>query len=330
MRHWILCGLAALALGACGADDADTGAATDESPTSQTTDPPESSTTTEPPSNEVRAGSIDEDLLGAPFLGDLTFVAPVDCAVPIEEVVLKGGSTAELTYTLSFTATADGTSVAFEDMTVHEIDGQPVPADQQEFAAATFRLPSFVVDSDGLLVEVTGVEELVESIAALDPDIAAGLSTPGLVATIEDLVASKYWLVWVGFWANWAVIEEPVETGVDESRDVEFVVESLGTTDDGLAALRVTSEIEGPQFVEAMQSVIEGILPADATTEETVEALASAQGSLRDRFEVVTDPKTLRPASTYVERDVDLTVDGGSGSQLESRSATFGWDRSDC
>lgn len=294
------------------------------------------STTSSPPmvnaedQGMVRAGSVDETNLGDPYLGPLTFVPPIDCSVVIEENFEKGGSDYTLGYSLEFTRSAGGTDVSFVDMRVLEQNGRAVPVDQQSLAALPFRLPTFGVNDDGLLVDITGTQEMIDVIYEADPEVAELMSGPAFIATIEDLIASKYWGVWVGFWAEWGSFEDTVEPGYIEGTDLEFTAESLGTTEDGLAVLRYTSVLQGPTLVESLRSVFESLVPSETSQDEMEEALATADGTMRDRFEVVTDPTTLWPESTYFERDIELTMEGETNSQLEKRAIAFGWDRSTC
>ena len=244
--------------------------------------------------------------------------------MPVAEEVLKSGKTAVLHYTLDLQADGQNLLVSFDDMSVISVDGTELPDAVSQTAAASFLLPSLVVDRDGFVVDVVGMDALVEQIEALDPSGDFEV-TPELAAVLEDSVTSKYWDSWAGMWATWGSFEDEVEAGTSEFAaasgiavsDVEM--RSLGAVDGSLVALLSTITLDGDDFTLAMGGTV-----AMATGSDPTES-SSISGQRVVTVEVVTDPATLRPTSAFTSIEVEVTADGETRSQLEERRWIFDW-----
>src|SRR5690606_15181713 len=158
---------------------------------------------------------------------------------------------------------------------------------------------------------VRGADELVERLP-IDP-AARPFVRQGLAVDVTE----KVWNVAFGLWAAWRTIDAPettavVEEGTDRERQV--TVTSVGT-DGGLAALRY-DPAHGPDAAEAAVA---------SSFPELAGAFATMALGLHDRAEVVTDPTTLWPTSTFLERVAE--VDDGTEviRRFERRSTAFDW-----
>jgi hypothetical protein len=260
--------------------------------------------------------------IGPPYIGPLTFNWASDCTVPVAETVTKRGSTAHLSYGMQIVAEVPNRVVSLVDMVIADIDGSPV-SDPASIAA--FHLPSFVVDDAAAVVEVRGLDEMfddAQNVTGADP----ALLTPELRATLTETVTSKYWGTWAGFWASVGSIGvSRVETIMsvpmgDSQIDTTILLESLGTTADGLAILRHTQTIDGENFLRAM-GIVTGNNEAPA---------ASDSGHQIITIDVTTNPSTLRPASAQIVTNMEFTTAAGTQSMMESRTWTFDWLSSDC
>lgn len=276
-----------------------------------------------PLSKEVIAGALDDAELGAPYLADLVFNWPSDCTVPVVEEVLKAGSTALLSYNLGLKSQGKNNLVTFDDLAVTSFDGNPPSDETAKAVEAQFILPGFLVGPDGKVIELIGLEVMIEQIEALDPSLSVEL-TPELVALLHESIIDKYWGSWVGAWANWGYFDTATEHGTSELRiggdvaisDVEM--KSLGVVDDSLAVLRSTITLDGADFALAMRSVVDiAIDPAGAS---------QFTGQRVITVEVVTDPATLRPMTAFTSIAIELTVDGETRSELEERRWRLDWD----
>jgi len=311
-------------LGACG----DSGGAADTADT-------RTSTSSEAHLSGMTAGSIDTAALGAPYLGPLTFSWPADCEVDVAESVLRKDVRAELSYKLGLVAEGDHIVVSYRDMEVLEVAGRSLSDKERRDAAVPFLLPEMVVDAAGEVIEVRGMDALIDQIADLDPSLRDVASSPTFAQTIESSAISKYWNVWAGGWAMWGSFEETEEEGYYEAADgsapgsPDFTMYSLGTTESARAVLRREEILAGPQLAEAL-GVVMGSLGEDLGKPPDTDAFAGFDGERVTTTEVVTDPATLRPDSTHLRIDLEATFEGETQSVVEERTAVFDWSSSTC
>lgn len=270
--------------------------------------------------------AADPQRLGDPYLGPMHFDWGSDCAVAVREHVTKAGTTAELTYQLRITGDPGGATVAFEDMRIDRLNGEQAEAPPAVLAG--FRLPSFEIDETGRVVEVSGIQDLIDELG----DVAPGLgtpSTPGFVAVLEETVASKYWGSWVGLWVDVESIDEVEHTVVvpqelnGVSYDVEVTVSSVGTDAAGDVVLRLVEVIEGENFARAFLG-INGTLGSKTTTPPDFE------GSRTTTVEIITDPADLRTTAAWFTQEIAVSAEGQHQARRETRAWTFDWEGSDC
>jgi hypothetical protein len=251
---------------------------------------------------------------------------------PVREIIVKRGQTAELTYRLQLSGESDGTSVSIVELTAVSLDGQPLPSDEADALGAAFVLPDWVVDAQGEVVEVRGIEELLDKFDELGGQPIAPEARSGWAQVLEDAVVTKYWDSWAGFWASYGSIDRAREefTATAPTRDAEYgshgVVESVGTTPAGLAILRMTQTLEGDDLARALGGTFESLGAADETG-----ALSGTDAGRRIMtLESVLAPESLRPDSVELTIDIELTMDGETQRGLESRAWSFDWAASDC
>jgi hypothetical protein len=244
----------------------------------------------------------------------------------VSETVTRRGKTAELTYGLRIEADAGGVLVSFVDMTVVTIDGQALPPGAAEQAVAVFLLPSFVVDQYGAVVEIRGMEEMIERLIALVPEMAP-MAGPEYIALLEDWVASKYWESWGGFWSAHGSIDQPhLEATVDvpsgtTTIETDVVVESLGTTATGDAVLRVQHIAEGDDLLNAGGATMSqlGVDPG---------VLSSARRAVT--IDATTDPATLRPSTVSMSMDIEIGNGVDTRREVETHDWIFDWSAPGC
>jgi hypothetical protein len=309
-------------------ESADPPPSTSSTPTAETT-----TTTIEiPPSDGVIAGAIDEQDLGEPYIGELAFVAPLNCSVPVSETILEAGSTVRLEYIVVFTD--EGETVSFGDsgMLAVELDGEPVTESEQSRLGNLHEIPTFVMADDGGLEDIR-IVEFLDNMAAMQPSLTGLSAEPGFVDLIADLFQDKYWTPWYGFWINWGQIAERVETTplmVSATASVPAAVTSLGTTEHGLAAVRAEFSLADEPARANLRELFADWIPGEATPEERDRIIAGTKVQIDRTLESVLDPHTLRPHSVWSRRDVSMTVDGQTTQVEEERSTTFDWAASDC
>jgi hypothetical protein len=244
----------------------------------------------------------------------------------VSETITRRGRTAELTYALRIDADPSGLLISFVDMTVLTIDGQVVPAEVAEQAAAVFLLPSFVVDHDGAVVEIRGMEEMIDKLITLVPEMAP-MAGPEFVALLEDWVESNYWESWVGFWGDYDSVDElryaatvdlAVGAGIVAT---DVLVESTGTNAAGEAMLRFQHVVEGDDFIAAMGTTMTEF-GMDASTFITARRVVTVDSTIA--------PDTLRPSTVSMSMDTEVGDGVGSQTAFEAHDWAFDWSAPGC
>jgi hypothetical protein len=272
------------------------------------------------PEVEVVAGETEGVELAQPYAGELTFVLPENCGVPVEEQrVESDGTEVDLAYTLTFDA--QGMEGRATVVTVDEIDVQQVLVEGLERPAGSvdpvvFERPSLVVEANGQIGGIVGTEELVARLP-IPPD-AAPMVARGLELDMSDQV----WDLPIGVWADLGTIEELESDLAIESptgRRLIGTVWSEGTVGD-LAVLNLVAQ-HAPDDVEAAVA---------ASFPELAPAIGQAEVAIGDVVEVITDPTTLWPRSVSLDRVAESRIGTDVVRRSEHRSLQFDWAASDC
>lgn len=317
---------------ACGSDDESRSSSPPTGESSVDSVPTEPPVATVGTSTDISVGSTAATISteAQPFAGKLTFDWPLGCTVPVEENVTKRGQSALLTYGLRSEETDAGIEISFDEITIDEFNGAEVPDQLAQQVMGQFVLPDFLVGADGVEIGVVGIEE---TLAQMDKAglIDADEFTPQAIALLEETVLTKYWGSWVGFWAGIGSIDEPraasdlpLAVG-DSEMTIDLVVESLPTAVPGAATLRAVQTLAGDDFLRA--------IAAGAATlggEQSPNSLPAADGRRISTVEVTTDPATLQPASVSFVDDVELTMDGVTQTDVETREWRFDWANASC
>jgi hypothetical protein len=288
---------------------------------------------TQPPRSRARdavAGFLGDAQLGDPYLGDLTFNWPASCAVPVVEEVLNEGGLFAMRYNLDLRHDGDDLVVTFADITVTSVDGVAVSDEVSAALSAQLALPGFVVDRTGVVLDFVDVEALVERLESIDPDGNFEV-TPELAGQLEEVVRSSYWGSWVGVWVGWGSFEDAREFGTNEvgiggeTAVSNIEMESLGTADGQLVALRSTITLEGAEFVRAMSAALRVVGNGfETTTNEAV------NGRRVVTVEIVSDPATLQPSTAFTSTETEFTLEGRTERRIEERRWKFDWKSADC
>lgn len=276
------------------------------------------------------AGSLDEATLEPPHLGDLAFVPPRDCSVPARERSEQDGRSVQVGYQVRFADDGDLIVISYEDLEILEVEGrQPSPMEQASLASVAL-MPSIVVDPGGAFVEVRGTRDLIEALLGDDPSAGQVLDDPAYEALMSEVTRRQFWDNWIGLWLDWGRFDEAVEEGdwsIEPEVTTPMLMSSLGTTPDGLAALRQEITIEGELLSTAYAAIYAQLLTPGTDPEEAAQRI---DGQMRIFVEVVTEPETLRPHSVSSFQDVSLELDGLTQGRTEHRVTELDWDASDC
>lgn len=269
---------------------------------------------------------------GPPYLGDLAFDWPRDCTVDVRETVVKGDTSARLSYSLDLTAGSsdlDHIIVSFVDLTVDTIDGEVVPPAANAQLRRSFLLPDFVIDRDGYVVELRGLGQLIDDLNAANPAGPPLELSPDVEATFAQAVSEKYWGTWAGTWADVGSITDTTQqrenelTVGGEDIVIPVTIESL-PADDGRASLTLEARQSGDSFLRALGFTADDIAGTSGALDEITDA---------SRTSLVTaelDPTDLMPSRASIETTIELTSGARTESQFESRAFEFDWANSDC
>jgi hypothetical protein len=288
------------------------------------TDPPtlqprEGTTTSTEPAPAPIAGSLDVGGLGEPHVGPVTFDLPTDCSVPVTEArVESSGLEVDIDYDLTFSSEGANVVVAMDDVVVQRAvtQGREVPAALVPPAIVT--RATVVVGPDATVVEVRGIDELLGLLPDVPPD-----ALPIMEQTFRVDAVDKAWDVWFGTWVGWGSFTGPTEESVTAEvtpDEQTHRMESLGATDGGLAAFRLTATLGDT----AVAQLVAALFP------DLADRLGDVEMHVTDVIETVTDPDTLRPSSAFHERRMQLDDGIAPIEEFERRTTQFDWDAGTC
>jgi hypothetical protein len=173
-----------------------------------------------------------------------------------------------------------------------------------------YHLVHVVTRPDGQIDRLDGADAFLAALKA-DPDTAsqrAVLDNPNLRAVVENTVEQNY-VAWIVTWLDLAWVPEPGRTVRRVRGGVTMTVgsEDLGAEANGRVRLRFRAEGKATD-ISVHPSFLDNLVPDDR--------FAEASGYYV--IELVTDPRTLVPVRTLVEKELRA----GSGA-----TAVRGWSR---
>lgn len=234
-----------------------------------------------------------------------------------------------LTYFVRSTETESGIEISLDEMTMQEINGADLPDAVAPQALAQFMVADFVVGFDGVGIGVVGIEEMLAQMRDAGMIEVAALP-PQAIALLEETVLTKYWGSWVGFWAELGGIDfTRVSTSVplavgDTQVTIDLVVESL-PTGAGEATLRSVQTLTGDDFIRSLGAAANAV-----GNEQSSNSTPAGDGHRITTVEVTTDPVTLRPHRVSFVNDIELTMDGRTRTDTETREWRFDWSSLKC
>lgn len=277
--------------------------------------------------------------------------APAQAQITVEQE--KAGRTFATEMQLDVSRVADSTQwrMDFADVRLLRINEQDVtsPEERSEvpasFLAMTEAEPSFIVDENGYLVDVPGVEGLLDEIIEQMPERPPEVTRDGLRLVLFDpamidLIAAKadrHWHLWVGLW-----LDKDFEPG----RRLEFDAESdyFGITVPSRGYFELLGEVDERPGVSRL--VFELVSRDDALRDAVVQSLKAATeqaqqagepepqlaydaikaAERRERVTVLTELATMRPHEVQASTRITLDIEGhGVHTQSEEHLYRFDW-----
>ena len=293
-------------------------------------------------------------LIGTPLIGHgepLTFdwPAPAQARIVFEDNKATREIVTELQ--LRVTPLEEGSQwrLDFPEVRLLEINGNDVTSpEEQAHLPATFRamsraMPSFIVDAQAEIVDIPGVEmmldTIIESIPEDPPEVTRdqlrlALLDPRVIDLMQAQV-HRFWHLWVGLWLDKEIVPgkrldfEAESDFVGVTVPAQGYFENLGPVDEEPGASRLVFEMtaRGDALREAVYKTLTGAFQqaGEPVPEElTLASIKSAER--RERVTVVTDLETMRPYEVRAMTTLSLdSVDQGPHVEIEEKVFRFEW-----
>lgn len=279
-----------------------------------------------------------------------TFDWPAPAKIGISETAIKNGNHAEMTYALDVKKRDDGKLIIrMVDFQFDSFNHQPITPEFERALRPVIdsfgTLPSFVVNEEGHLVDIVGIDALIDGTGKyLDSvredgkgkEVADQMKDPAVKKMLMRAL-SEYWNGWVEAWIGFGpkpgeTVEEPFREGlVPNQPEIEGVrtYRHLGTDPDNpsLIHLKIDSHIGDPTAGKAIGGLLSRFDQKNkGKSDIDLENMPSI--TVDGEFEVKIDPTTYRPA--WAKRSKNIQVSGPteeeSGSRVESHEYTFHWE----
>jgi len=281
------------------------------------------------------------------------FVWPSPQAIKVSESAIKNGNTAELTYEIDFKSAGKANyQVNLRNLAFIKINGFKVtPEIQQKMQSvinAFNSTPTFVINDAGRLIDIEGVDRLVDATGKMleanrkgsgGPDVTETLKTSPAKALLVQAL-SQYWTCWVEAWIDFdlspgGVLEEAFEESLPQGlSDKKFKGirkwKHLGRIpgQPNLVHLRLETTVRDESLTKAIVESIRKIdqtnhKPPDPELETVLVMLADSS------MEVKIDLATLRPVWAKRTKHIHANTNDpkfAKAERNESHEYTFTWE----
>jgi hypothetical protein len=255
--------------------------------------------------------------------------APV--AIGVQERSLKAEKESISTYDLEVCPRGGGQLVVthrgfkFLRVAGRSASDPEVAAALQQVAPLLSAIPAFVVDRTGLLVEVEGIEAMLDRMEAALPNkgldrLRSMLEDPG-ARRVFMAAASDRWQAWVGFWTQFdprqgaqQIVTEPMPGPPSAEVRSQIVVDRIVSPSHVWISRQ--TKLEGAQAAAMTQNVLKafGVTDLNLQNYETTATLS-----------VVAElgwPQ-LQPKLIQTRKVIAVTGEGKTQSRVEERHYTF-------
>lgn len=275
------------------------------------------------------------------------FAWTVPSRVTVTESVLKKGKKAKMQYDIVVQRhnTGNNLVVSFENYHFVELEGLDLKVDENrkrlvKTEALAGILPSLVISPQGNVVDVTGVNEMIDKgidlfPAAKDPKaratMLASLRAPESVALLKANV-QEFWQVWVETWADLSVAPGKEETyqlanpATGKPSGTTMTIRNLGQPKDAPGKVKLSAQtvLQGPAAKQLLAEVLNSFAPPDRSNPPVSPNLISNL-KRTTALTVVTNPRTLQPDWAQSEVSTDCTIKGQQTNTLERHHYSFDW-----
>lgn len=283
----------------------------------------------------------------------LKFAWPVPSRVTVTETILKKGKTAKTRYDMVLRAQDAGNNreLHFENYQFIELEGIDLTVTENreklgpvlnQLTAVGSMLPTLVINPDGNVEDVVGLDKCVDGalklIPGADPKMEEMLRSPEMMAQMKQK-SVDFWRVWVETWlvcksasGSETSIKMDVPILGGETISAPLVVRNEGPVSGANGDIRLTASaiIDGEPAKKAMQQMMMAMVEKIPVKEGVKPFSPDMVKSLRrtTNFLVITNPKTLQPSRAESEAVVELTIEDQQKSQVEKHEYVFNWTTS--
>jgi hypothetical protein len=276
----------------------------------------------------------------------LRFAWPSPSRVSVTERILKKGKRSVVGYdALLSPRPGGGYEVKIDKFQFLEMEGRalpqgPLPPELKAAVAMAGAFPTLVLSAEGEVVDVVGMEEVIQRTLPLIPEekgmreqVRKALSQPAMVEMMKQRMGD-FWRTWVGAWvgADMAAGEERSGTVPMQLPsgpvDSQVTMHHRGTdaAHKGSVHLEVETVLEGEPFRKAMVGVVSQMIQASAPKEQAPDLDSMLKSARRvSTVEVVTDPATLRPYRARMAQVTKLLMAGQEREEREEHEYSFTW-----
>ena len=266
---------------------------------------------------------------------------PIPGRVQVTDTAFKKGKTGKTRYVLELSRMPNGgAKVKFTNFEFLELEGFDLESAVMRKVLAPVLamaklIPSFKIDRAGNLIEVMGMEAVIEELLQQEKDKAVraqltkAFKAPEVAATMEAAAAS-YWQQWVGYWIGLDLARGEERDGEQESTFLgvtvaqSVTIKNLGESLNypGKTHLKLEAVIGGEALLKAAITALRehGTNP----NQVPVDLVEQAEKSLV--VEVVTDMQTLIPVYVKTEEIAKAKPKGEElRTQIERHEYEFDW-----
>lgn len=284
----------------------------------------------------------------------LKFDWPVPSRVTVTESALKKGKTAKMRYDIVLDKQKEGKNleVKFDKFELLEVSGVDLTAPESRAAlgpvlaqitAMQGAMPTLIIDQEGTVVDVAGMEELVSKALGLlpegDPKLRESIGTMMRSPEVIEQIKQKtkdFWRVWVQSWLDCSLApgqEETVDTHVpflsNKVITVPLKIRNDGPAADSPGNIKLSAQtiLQGEEATKAFADMM-AKLTAAIPVKEGVKPFTPDMVKEMKRtttFTVVTNPKTLQPQTANSEIVTEIAIGEGRRSDTEKHDYTFVW-----
>lgn len=275
----------------------------------------------------------------------LRFAWPTPSRVTVTERTLKKGKRAVMRYEAVLSARKEGGyELKLDKLQFLERDGRdltkgPLPPEIKQATALASAIPTLVLSAEGQVVDVVGMEEMLERIYKMMPEeereqVRALFSRPGMDQVMKQN-AAEFWDAWVGAWVGLELAAGEERSGAMQVQLPTGAVESVVTVrhrgpdaeHKGAVRLEMESVLEGEPFRKAMVASIAQVLQsASPQGKEQPDVDAMVKSARRvNSAAVVMDTATMRPMSARKSEVSRLVIADKERDEIEEHDYTFVW-----